>query len=202
MITRVFEISDTATKEFYMVVQFEEIDKELCDKLFISPGFKIVSRIKGRKVETFAGYRFNPENSYENIEHQTSSLQVDGTIQSFGLLLSEIDDIKYLPENINLEHIRLYWTKLRYIFIDDDILEIIENSNKDDLRKILYHSIQNHIAIINIHTKEKMIDIGTTSELERLVPAYLWIPIKEITKREIVDIEISPFKFDIILPYD
>lgn len=200
MITRIFEISDTHTKEFYLVIQFEDIDKALCTRLHISPGFKIVNRINGRQVQTFAGYKFNPIDPYENIECQSSKLQVDGTIQSFGLLIGSIDDIKLLPEKIDLEFIRLYWIRLKNSFVDKDMLEIIQENDKDDLRKVLYHSIQNHIAIINIRTKEKLFDIGTTSTIERMVPEFLWIPVKEITKEEMADIEISPFRFDLIIP--
>ncbi len=200
MITRVFEISDTYTKDFYLVVQFEEIDKDLCKKLLIAPGFKIINRIVGRRVESFAGYSFNPEDPYENIENQSSKVQIDGTIQSFGILLSGFKDIKKLPERIDLEKIRRYWSRMRKVFVNNNIIELIADYSKDDLRKILYRSIQNHIAIIDVSKNEVLISIGSTSELERLIPEYLWIPVKEISENELNCVEISPFKINIILP--
>lgn len=199
MITRIFEVLDTATINHFLVVRFEEFDKELCESLHIAPGFTIVNRISGRKVETFAGYRFSPDNPYESIKSQSCEIEEDGTINTFGLILSHTSDIKLLSDKINLESIREYWCDTTGIFIQK-FIDVIEENDKANLRKCLYKSLQNHIVLVDIKLKEKVFEVTSTMDVKDMIVEYLWIPVKEIEKCDLENIEICPFKVKIILP--
>jgi hypothetical protein len=83
VITRLFSILDAETQVYYLVNQIEDVDREICEKIGLRPGFKIVNRFSGRYVDGFAGYRFVPGSS-ESIETQSKGFDLDGTATAFG----------------------------------------------------------------------------------------------------------------------
>lgn len=202
MIIRVFEVLDTATRMHMMVVQFEEVDKKICDKIGIAPGFKIVNRLSGRSVDCFAGYKFVPGDTYYSPEAQSKSFDPDGTVNAFSLLLSEVDNIKKLPGTINVEVIREYWVRTsRGHFLTPGITEILDDYLGHELRKCLYkYSVSIHLAIIDLDNKEVIYDLGASRNIEEIMPKYLWLPVKEATKSELGVIRLCPFKYTLIKP--
>jgi len=201
MVTRIFEVLDEWTKMFIMVVQFEEVDKELCQKIGIAPRFKIVSRISGRVVDCFAGYEFDPNDYYYKPENQTKNFVTDGTINAFSILLSETKDIKKLPNTINVKLVRDIWVNTcRGHFITGGIMETIAESHDHELRKCIYKWDKlTYLAIIDLDTKEVVYDIGS-QDIKRLISEYLWIPTKEASIEELKPIKLSPFKYVLLKP--
>lgn len=201
MITKVFEVLDEWTRMFIMVVQFEEVDKDLCHKIGIAPGFKIINRLRGRVVDCFAGYEFDPNDFYYKPESQAKQFVSDGTINAFSILISYTEDIKKLPNTIDVDFVRDFWVKTsRGYFISDGIFETLEESDDHELRKCIYKwGNLNHLAIIDLDTEEVVYDVGS-QDIERLITEYLWIPAKEATIEEIKPIQLSPFKYVLIKP--
>ena len=181
MITRIVKVKDYLTCMYFLVTQFEEVDKTECEKIGIAPGFKIINRISGRVVDTFAGYEFDPERYDESIAEQSKKYVPDGTSHAFGLLLNEFEDIRKLPNEVDVEKIRNIWGRLnRMIFMDDGILKTVEENNIDNLRKCLYsRSRIMCIALIDINKNEMIYEQSSTSDLNAVLPRYLWIPVKE-----------------------
>lgn len=201
MITKIFKILDTDTVAYYLVNQLEEVDKQACNRIGIAPGFKIVSRFGGRKVETFAGYRFLPDSGYESIKSQSSGFDLDGTATAFGLLLSEISDISKLPDVVNVEAIRLSYVNTKAsLFIPQELLDAIAEHDRDELRKCIFESILINTVIVNIITNEVVYSIKSTGDVERELAEYLWIPVREVSEEEFRRIPVTHFRFKMISP--
>lgn len=181
MITRIFKVTDTWTLMYFLVTMFEPIDEPICKEIGISPGFKIANRMAGRVVDTFAGYEFDPDDYDQSIEAQTRGYSLDGTSNAFGLLLSEIKDIRLLPDTVDVEQIRRFWLRSsRGMFIGDGLLEAVQDRDVGHFRKCLYcTSSQRHIAIIDTATDKVVYDTGSSAGLQHTLPQYLWLPVEE-----------------------
>lgn len=203
MITKIFKVKDYATLIHYLVVQFEENDHEICKEIGIIPGFKIVNRMSGRVVDTFSGYNFDPESDCYSLESQSRKFYSEGTSNAFGLLLNEIDNIKKLPNDIDVEQIRNMWVKSSLTqFIDEGIIETLEEYETNQIRKCLYSTPNNlHIALIDIIKKEVIYDIGSTYKLNFILPKYLWIPVQEADVEFLENIDINIMLKEIIKPH-
>ena len=202
MISRIVEVLDSGTRMFFLITVFEDIDAKYCEKMNISPGFKVVNRISGRYVDCFAGYRFWPNTYDEDIESQSRKINVDGTATTFGMLLSEINDIRLIPDVVNVEAIRHYWIKSdASYFIGERLIAAIEENGSENLRKCLYKFMEPiHLCLINIADKSVVFDTGSTWELEDIIPKYLWVPVKEATHDELMTIELCSFRYQVIKP--
>jgi len=201
MITKIFRVLDFATQMYFLVIEFEEADKELCDLLSISPGFKIVNRISGSYVDSYAGYRFNPNILSDSIEGRSRKYCIDGTSNAFSLLLGEVSDIRRLPFEIDVQKIRNFWINTsRGLFIDK-ILEVCEEANRSNLRKCIYRAIDwLHIAIYDVEKKEVIYDISSSASLNEILPKYLWIPVIEAMEKEIDKKKICVYMKEMLRP--
>jgi len=203
MITRIFHVTDAITSEYFLVTLFEEVDLPVCQHMGISPGFKIINRISGRVVESCAGYRFDPESYCESMIEQSRKFIQDGTADTFGLLLSEIENIRKLPDTIDVEQIREFWIKVsRSKLVSSSIIETISECGSDSLVKCLYSGGRmHHIALIDSSQNKVVYDMSTTStELEYILPEYLWIPVREGDIEYLNKIDIYPFQKRFIKP--
>lgn len=202
MITRIFHVTDEYTSMYFLVTVFEEIDKSICKKIGISPGFKIINRLSGRVVDSCAGYRFNPDHYDESIESQSRKYISDGTSNAFGILLSDVENIKKLPATIDVQQIREYWVKTnRMIFISNDIIETIDEYSPEGLRKCVYETpFSKHIALVDISEDKVVYDVSSSMELKNILPKYLWIPVEEGSLEYLNSVEICPFIKKFIKP--
>lgn len=202
MITRIFHVTDVYTSMYVLVTVFEEIDKSICKKIGISPGFKIINRMSGRVVDNSAGYRFDPNSSDESIEDQSRKYAIDGTSSAFGILLSDVDNIKKLPETINVQQIREFWVKTsKIIFVDDNIIETIDEYGPERLRKCLYSTpYSKHISLIDISENKVVFDVGSSIGLKYTLPKYLWIPVEEGTTDYLNSVDICSFMKELLKP--
>ena len=202
MITRIFHVTDEGTLMYFLVTMFEEIDKSICKEIGISPGFKIINRMSGRVVDSSAGYKFNPDSYDGSIEDQSRKYVTDGTSNAFGILLSDIDNIKKLPETINVQQIREFWVKTsRIIFVDDSIIETIDEYGPERLRKCLYSTpYSKHISLIDISEDKVVFDSGSSMDLKYILPKYLWIPIEEGTIDYLNSVDICSFMKKLLKP--
>jgi hypothetical protein len=204
MISRVFAVHDTGTLEYFLVTVFEEVDRVICDKIGISPDFKIINRLSGRVVDSSAGYRFDPEDLDESIAGQSRKFIPDGTCNAFGLLLTATEDIRHLPDEVSVEQIRKFWVaSSRTRFLCDGLIETIETYGANKLRKCLYSTeYGNHIALIDVDEAKVIYDASGSRRLENSIVEYLWIPVKEADSKLINSIEQCVFVKHFIKPAD
>ena len=202
MITRIFHVTDEYTSMYFLVTVFEEVDKSICKEIGISPGFKIINRMSGRVVDSCAGYKFNPNFCNESIEDQSRKYVSDGTSNAFGILLSDVENIKKLPETINVQQIREYWVKTRRMsFVDKNIIETIDEYSPECLRKCLYSTpYSKHISLVDISEDKVVYDVSSSTDLKYLLPKYLWIPVEEGTIDYLNTVEICSFMEKLIKP--
>ncbi len=201
MRTKIVKVLDDYTEIFYLITQFEEIDIGLCKRIGVNPGFKIVNQLKGKYVGTFSGYSFIPD-TYQDIKYQTHSLDIHGTINAFGILLTATDDIKYIPNEVDVSNIQHFYLRIGYQrSFFDNIFEVIVDCDRSSLRKYLFKSLRNiHLSIYDIENNELIYDTSSSCGKEYILAKYLWVPIKEISKEELSKIEISPFMYNLIKP--
>lgn len=202
MITRIFHVTDEYTSMYFLVTVFEEVDKAICKEIGISPGFKIINRMSGRVVDSCAGYRFDPDSYDGSSEEQSRKYVNDGTSNAFGILLSDVGNIKKLPETINVQKIREFWVKTsRMTFVDKNIIKTIDEYGPECLRKCLYSTpFSKHISLINISEDKVVYDVSSSMDLKYLLPKYLWIPIEEGTIDYLNSVDICSFMKNLIKP--
>ena len=183
MKNRIFEIHDTGTEMYCMVTQFEEIDKEICDKIGIPTNYKIINVFGGgASVCTFAGYNFNPD----FFENKIFTEEYEGTYKAIGNIINSTKDIRYLPEVFDVEATRNFYNNVKCGSFDiTDMLEIISDNDNgnNNLRKILIKT--EHAYKIKVYDIEKKLEIFEKSSFrdeKNCVPEYLWLPIKELDK--------------------
>lgn len=202
MISRIFNVTDAYTSMYFLVTVFEEVDQSICKKIGIAPGFKIINRMSGRVVDSCAGYEFDPDSYYESITYQSRKYVNDGTSNAFGLLLSEVENINKLPEIINVQQIREFWVKTsRMTFVDEGIIETIDECDPENLRKCIYSTpFSKHISLIDISQDKVVYDVSSSTDLEYLLPKYLWIPVEEGTIDYLNSVDICSFMKNLIKP--
>ena len=202
MITRIFHVTDEYTSMYFLVTVFEEIDESICKEIGISPGFIIINRMSGRVVDSSAGYRFDPNSYDESIEDQSRKYVIDGTSNAFGILLSDVNNIKKLPETVNVKQIREFWIKTsRMKFINDGILETIDEYGPERLRKCLYSThYSKHISLIDITEDKVVFDEGSSMDLKYILPKYLWIPVEESRIDYLKSVDICSFMNKLLKP--
>ncbi len=199
MKNRLLKIKDSGTELYCIVNQFEEIDKEKCNKIGIPTNYRIINVFNGTRVCTFAGYNFNPE-YFENRVFEES---YEGTFKAIGNVLNSSKDLKYLPDEINVEQIRKYYNSIKCNTINiEQILEDVSVYDSDKLCKMLY--IQNDcikISIFDTETKDCIFEEATSSKwLNNYIASYLWIPVKEISVAELSSYKFTSFNYTRILP--
>ena len=181
---RLIEILDAGTVMYAHITQFEKIDEEICAKIGIRTDYVILNIFHGSYVNTFAGYDFDKD--YFN--SKTINKDYKSTDKGIGLAIKSVNDIKYLPDPLNVEHARML-----SIYIDHDsgidinnIYQEINDYDHKDLRKVLYMPFNSpRFDIINIKTNEIVYWRFSTGKIKDMIPLYLWLPIKPITKNEL-----------------
>lgn len=183
-------VLDQATEIKYIILQAEEIDTGFLDENAIPPGYKIVIQLEGSKVAAAGGMKFVPEYIGGSITDQSYKIESSGTANALGLLLNSVDDVKTLPETININNLRESWSALKnkYITIKTD-LDKLEDEHGISLenglmKKVLYsnnHSEPYNLAIVDKDYEIEYCKVGADS---KIIADYLWIPLEEMKEGE------------------
>ena len=102
MKTKFVTLLDTGTQMSCLVLQFEEADRNFCKQAGFSPGLKIVLRFSGRAVSCIAGFELR-DDYCGKISDLSFEMVPDGTIRAFKEMLHYLEDIRMLPDEVNVE---------------------------------------------------------------------------------------------------
>jgi hypothetical protein len=202
MKTKFVELRDTGTQMSCLVLQFEDTDKNFCKQAGFSPGLKIVLRFNGRAVSCIAGFELRDDYGGE-ISDLSFEMVPDGTIRAFKEMLHYVDDIRVLPDEVNVESWREDLISLKWShFIPESLQDILEEFEHSALRKVAYRPKglrMPHWAIINKEKNEVVFDTSSTeTNLPRFIAPFLWIPIQTATTEELESVELTPFAYEIL----
>jgi len=194
MKNRLIKIHDDYTEMYCHITQFEDIDKEICSKIGISPGYTIINSFPASYVSTVAGYGFHP--GY--FENRVIEEKYEGTFKAIGTAINSFKDIKYLPNPLNVSKIRnltnhINGSNHRIL----DIIHSLEDENKSDLRKVIYILYKSpHLLIVNIRTNERIYELSSSAPLESFIPTFLWLSVQpfSLVELENYDSQMSRFK--------
>lgn len=193
MKSRLIRIKDTDTDFFCILHQFDPIDEVFCRQIGINTNYKILNCFEGTYVSTFAGNLLDDFFDNKTVTHSTFT----GTYKAIGDVLKAVgNEIKYLPDVLNVEKTRLF-----YISVEGDPLglneliqnvnEVITNFDECNIRKRLT-SLKNGICIQIFHadgnTQQKILEINYTGhdkesinlEKQRATMIFLWLPYEKI----------------------
>jgi hypothetical protein len=200
MKTKVLYLRDDSTLMPCIVVQFEELDREFCDKAGFAPGLKVVLRFSGSRVTCLAG--FDLRDAFGGrIENLSECMRPDGTIIAFKEILHFVDDIRVLPDNLDVESFREEFFRLSAPPFLGELGEVLEERSSGSLRKVLYAMAGwIHLAIVDVETTSVVYDRGSTSgRTDTCVWAdYLWVPLRPLSTEEAGLVSLSPFRHDIL----
>jgi hypothetical protein len=191
-------VTDTYTRIHVLVLQFEAADKAFAEPARFGPGLKVVLHFDGRRVSCIAGYDLRDELD-GTIETLSTPFPRDGTVTALKEILHNVDDIRKLPDVVDVEAFRRAWAMLRRrTFVHTGVRAILEERDHEVLRKVLYRwGAMAHLAIVDIERREVLFDQGTTA-LDWMVAEYLWIPIEEAQENELSGLDLCPFRYELL----
>ena len=205
MKTKFVTVRDHWTLLHFLLLQFEEVDKETG----FTPGLKVALQCDGRGVRCLGGYDLR-EKFGGTIQNLSRPMDDSGTTVAFKELLHYIDSIRALPDEIDVENWRGEFFGLRgdYHFMPPQVRDILAEYPNRDLRKVIYHKVIHlipslsprlHLAVVNVQDKELLFDIDTAPELlEFRIAQFLWIPLEIATEDELREFNLGPLASDLL----
>jgi len=189
-----------------IVLQFEEVDAPFCDAAGFSPGLKVVLRFYGRRVTCFAGYELRDDYG-GHLQELTGVMESDGTIRAFKELLHYVDDIRVLPDELDVRDIRKARDLVNRPGVLHGLGDWLEDQNDWDLlRKVLFQC-ENclmrdgkgpmHLAVVHATSGEVLYDTSTT-DAEYIRMQYLWTPLDVATPEELGRLVLSPLRYSVL----
>ena len=191
-------VTDTYTRIHVLLLQFEEADKVFSEPARFGPGLKVILRFDGRRVSCIAGYDLRDEFN-GTIEALNTPFPRDGTVNALKEILQNVDDIRKLPDILDVEAFRRAWAMLRRrTFVDPGVRAILEERNHEVLRNVLYRfGAMAHLAIVDVEHREVLFD-QATSGVDWMTAEYLWIPIEEAQEDELSGVDLCPFRYELL----
>jgi len=183
-------LKDTYTHIPVVVLQFEAVDEDFCKQVGIGTDLKVIIKFTGKRAACIAGYRFSDK--YETLEEKVLPLELDGTIGTLAIILDQVNNIQHLPDVLDVEETRLAMNAIEHPHIlHEHIREVLDDYRDHDvMRKVIYYNYSDWtaVAIIDIEQKQMVFQMSSTDR-DRKVAAYLWIPLEPATMEEL-----DPFK--------
>jgi hypothetical protein len=199
MRTKVINVLDEGTDIYYVITQFEQSDHEICKKIGIPTNYTIINQISGSYTSTIAAYNFDPR----YFENRVKENFIHGTDRAVVTMLHFIKDVKHIPDQVNVAHIRnLYNSLYKVISPIKQLAECInEYSNSKNLRKVFFksHFDWTGVALFDVITKELIYKRTLGSKIQQSYPDYLWIPVKETTINEIENVDLETYRSEIYI---
>jgi hypothetical protein len=203
--TKFVKVRDHWTVIHFLVLQFEEVDKESG----FAPGLKVALQVDGRGVSCIGGYDLR-EQFGATIQSLSRPMDNNGTTVAFKEVLHFVDNVRALPDEIDVEDWReeFFGLKGDYYFMPPDVRQILAEYPHHHLRKVAYRrgyallpevAPTLHLAIIDVHDKELLTDIGSSPELlEFRIAQFLWIPLEMATEDELKGFDLGPLAKDVL----
>src|SRR6266480_3936709 len=105
MKTKFVKVRDYWTLIHFLVLEFEEVDKEFGTSAGFAPGLKVALRFDGRGVSCIGGYDLR-DNFGGTIQNLSRPMDDDGTTVAFKEILHHVDSVGALPDEIDVENWR------------------------------------------------------------------------------------------------
>jgi hypothetical protein len=204
MKTKFVKVRDHWTLIHFLLLQFEEVDKETG----FPSGLKIAVRCDGRGVRCFGGYDLRDKFG-GTIQNLSQPIDDNGTTVAFKEILHYVDSIRLLPDEIDVENWRGEFFGLRgdHHFMPPEVRNILAEYPERNLRKVAYRKLHYlmpalaptlHLAVIDVQGKEILLDIGSSPELLEFHRAqFLWIPLEIATEDELKEFNLGPLAKDL-----
>lgn len=189
----------------FLVLQFEEVDR---DSGF-APGLKVALQVDGRGVSCIGGQELR-EQFGTTIQNLSRPMDENGTTVAFKEVLHYVDNVRALPDEIDVEDWREEFSVLKgnSYFMPPEVRNILAEYSKEHLRKVAYRKVyyllpelapRLHLAIVNVQDKELLIDMGSSPEiLEMRIAQFLWIPLEMPTEDELKGFDLGPSWKDVV----
>ncbi len=189
MRTKFLKVTDSCTELFYLIIQFQESDKEYLDKCGQSCRLKIIINLSDKPVSCFSGYDLDDRRG-NTIANLTKLMETNGTINGLKEIIHNTVDISHLPDELDVEEAR--WAYIHTNLnqdIDDSLNEIIENVCSDrnygiTLNKYIFKRIDHEYTILIVEKESNKVIYENTfisANPSKIYNKYLWIPIEEIS---------------------
>lgn len=185
MKTKFVNVRDKVTEMKFIVLQMEEIDEAFINSKGLRKGYKIVIQLMGGHVAAAGGMKFIPEHIGSSIEDRSHKIVASGTEHAFGMLLNSVDNIRTLPDTIDIEPLRLAWANLRKrINVRSKLIESDIDMGESNIKKIFFKikdSPRDKIGLID-STYNCIHEVSSSSG--NLNGDYLWLPFDELNDEE------------------
>lgn len=184
-------VIDEGTEMKFLLLQAEECDSDFFENTGIRPGYKIVIQISGG-VAAAGGFEFIPEHG-SSLHERSRKIDRSGTTNALGLFLNSVDNIKSLPNCIDVDNLRNSWLALKskYGTIKTSLDELYEEgvlADEQNLRKVLYkkkYLTCMETAIVD-QNLESLWSTSSTNKNSQIAD-YLWIPFDEVNEDEWIE---------------
>ena len=185
-------VFDEGTEMKFLLLQAEECDLDFFKNTGIRPGYKIVIQISGG-VAAAGGFEFIPEHGSSLHQLSSTIISRSGTTNALGLFLNSVDNIKSLPDCIDVDNLRNSWLALKskYRTIKTKLDELYEEevlNDEQDFRKVLYkkkYLSGIETAVVN-QNLESLWSTSSTNQNSQIAD-FLWIPFDEVNDDEWVE---------------
>jgi len=187
-------VTDTGTLCHYLVLQFEGVDKAFAKAAGLSTDLKILLSFSSGAVSCLAGYEFGG-----TFDALSAPVFRHGTIHAVKEILHHVEDIRTLPDVLDVEAFRQGRNLLRHRpIVSEGIAELLEEYDSGPLRKVLYQwGNMPHLAVVHVETRAVLFDLASTS-LALLQAEYLWVPLNPATLDDLEHIDLCPFRYKLI----
>lgn len=193
MKSRLIQIKDADTDFFCILHQFDPVDEAFCKQIGVSTNYKILNCFEGTYVSTFAGDLLDDFFHNKIVTYSTFT----GSYKAIGDVLKAVgNEIKYLPDVLNVEKTRLFYNSVKgdplgLNGLIQDVNEVITNFDECDIKKRLT-PIANGMSIHIFHddgnTQKKILEKKYTGhdkesielEKQRATMIFLWLPYENI----------------------
>lgn len=178
-------VIDEGTEMKFILLQTEECDMDLFKGTGIRTGYKIVIQITGG-IAAAGGFNFVPEYGSSLHERSREIIKESGTTNALGLYLNSTDNIKSLPDCIDVNNLRKSWTALKskYFTIKTHLDRLYEEgvlAEEEQFKKVLFRTkILSGLNIAIVDQELKSLWTTHTSSERTQIADYLWIPFDEV----------------------
>lgn len=178
---------DTRIKKI-ILLQVEELDEEFFKTNEIKAGYKIVIQLQGSDASASGGYEFTPEYSDSSLSDRSCKIQKSGIINTLGLLLNSVEDIKILPPIIDVNDLRESCISNSKNISIKNKLDELQDEGFDIIngwyKKQLYKHPKSKGYTIGIFDNQLKLIYQTSDNNKSIIGDYLWIPIDELSEKE------------------
>ena len=196
MRTRLLKILDEGTSMHCLVTQFEPSDIKECQSIGIDTSFKILNVFQDSYISTFAGYKF----SKDYFKNRVRKDVYEGTSKAIGRIVDQIQDIRYLPNPLNVCAARETYNKINsgMIYLSE-IISIISDETEEYLKKTIFSTSNYiHLCIVNVKTSKVIWETYSSWNEAEAFCIYLWIPLNPMSSEEKEKIKVSEVKVEFL----